>query len=102
MFAAQLEVDSLDGTSKTQKRDQGRPAYTLTCSRERNLIVPQSLANGRFRPCNSARDRLEAEAAMVCLWPVVRTQHVVRKPSFAQKENNQTSINNEGVCHGIH
>src|SRR3989304_10385051 len=38
----------------------------------------------------------------VCSWPVVRTQHSARKPSFAQKENNQTPLNNEGACHGIH
>jgi len=35
-------------------------------------------------------------------WPIGRTRHTVRKPSFAQRENNQTPINNEGVCHGIH
>jgi hypothetical protein len=34
-------------------------------------------------------------------WPGVRTQHVVRNPPFAQRENNQPPINNEGVCHGI-
>lgn len=35
------------------------------------------------------------------LWPIVRTRHAVQKPPFAQRENNQTPINNEGVWHGI-
>ena len=34
-------------------------------------------------------------------WPIVPSQHLNRKPPFAQWKNNQTPINDEGVCHGI-
>jgi len=30
-------------------------------------------------------------------WPIVRIQHPNRKQPFAPRENNQTSINHEGV-----
>jgi len=33
----------------------------------------------------------------VAFWPIVLIEHHAGKPPFAQKENNQTPINNEGV-----
>jgi len=34
----------------------------------------------------------------VSSWPIVCIQHPNRKPHFAISQNNQTPINNEGVC----